>query len=75
MADDRRERERIEEQEALDALPIYFTGDGQSVERWLLPERYQHLAPAIARLEGKGIVTRVSNGRGPRWVRTRPWEA
>jgi hypothetical protein len=64
----RREEERIEEEEVRRNLPIRMGEDD------LLPRELQHLAPAIARLEARGIVIRLSNGGGARWASARPWE-
>jgi hypothetical protein len=63
-----REEERIEEDEVRRNLPIRLGSDD------LLPRELQHLAPAIARLEARGVLIRLSNGGGPRWALAKPWE-
>lgn len=64
----RRERERLEEDEVLANLPIFLVNG-------VLPKELQHLTRAIDRLNRRGVIALLSNGHGPRWARTRPWEA
>jgi hypothetical protein len=53
-----------EEWEVIEHLPIYFTRNGS------LPPELQHLGPALARLEARGIVTTLHD----RWALTQPWQ-
>lgn len=55
-----------QEQEALDALPIELTAAA------LLPPELQHLAPALNRLQGRGIITLVTSQDPQRWALTTP---
>jgi hypothetical protein len=56
-----REAERLEEDEVLNALPIYLV-------HGLLPMELKHLAPAIDRLKARNVIELLPNGGGMRWA-------